>query len=168
MLKKILVLAAGLLLLGATAAGAQQYPPAGNTVTADDTTVAPGEPITLSAQKFQGSVTFTLFSAPVVLGTATANSAGVATITATIPSNTTPGTHRVEATGTGLDGQPLTVVLTITVTGAAGSGLPTTGSGSTTPLTQLAVAALAGGGLLVLLANRRRSARAEARETVGV
>ena len=167
MLKKILVLAAGLLLLGTGVAGAQQYPPAEESATVSDTTVEPGQPITIRVEGFQGTVTFTLFSAPVVLGTATANSAGVATLTATIPENTTPGTHRIDATGTGLDGQPLTVSVNITVLGA-GTGLPTTGSGSTTPLTQTAVAALAAGGLLVLLANRRRSTRREARETVGV
>jgi hypothetical protein len=170
MLKKVVALAAMVLFLGAAAAGAQEYPPADDTVTVSDTTVEPGQPVTLSARVFQSgsTVTFTFFSAPVVLGTATANSSGVATLTATIPSNATPGTHRIEATGTGADGQPLTVVINITVLGAAGSGLPTTGSGSTAPLTQLAAAALAGGGLLVLLANRRRGARAEARETAGV
>jgi LPXTG-motif cell wall-anchored protein len=61
------------------------------------------------------------------------------------------------------------VSVNVTVLGAtAGSNLPTTGSGSTAPLTQMAVAALAGGGLLVLLANRRRATRSQVRETAGV
>src|SRR3546814_3577248 len=43
--------------------------------------------------------TFTLFSAPVVLGTATANAQGVVSLTATIPASTTPGAHRIEVSG---------------------------------------------------------------------
>lgn len=169
MVKKILMLGAVLLFLTAGAAQAQTYPPGGNTVTANDTTVTPGQSITLSAQVFQpgATVTFTLFSAPVVLGTATANSSGVATLTATIPSNTTPGTHTIEATGTGSNGQPLTVVLSITVAGA-GTGLPVTGSSNTTPMTQVGVAAIAAGGLLVLLAKRRHDRKAAAREVASV
>jgi LPXTG-motif cell wall-anchored protein len=171
MLKKVVALVAMVLLVGATAAGAQEYPPAGDTVTVSDTTVEPGEPITVNAQVYQPSstVTFTFFSEPVMLGTDTANGSGVASLTATIPANATPGTHRIDATGTGADGQPLTVSVNVTVLGAtAGSNLPTTGSGSTAPLTQMAVAALAGGGLLVLLANRRRAERSQVRETAGV
>jgi hypothetical protein len=36
-----------------------------------DSSVAPGETITVRAQPFVGEVTFTLFSEPAVLGTAT-------------------------------------------------------------------------------------------------
>jgi len=169
MLKKVVLLAAALVLVTAGTAAAQDYPPAGDTVTVSDTTVEPGQSITLSARTFQAgsTVTFTLFSAPVVLGTATANSSGVATITATIPANTAPGTHTIEATGVDEAGNPLTVTTTITVLGGA-ADLPTTGSASTTPMTQVALAVLAGGGLLVLLANRRRTTKTEVRETAGV
>ncbi|MGQ0433935.1 MAG: hypothetical protein ACT452_16185 [Microthrixaceae bacterium] len=167
MVKKVLVLAALLLFATAGVAQAQTYPPEGNTLTANDTTVAPGDPITLTAQTYQvgASVTFTMFSAPVVLGSATANSSGVATLTTTIPAGTTSGTHRVEATGTGANGQPLTLVLSITVGPA---GMPVTGTANTTPMTQIAIGALAAGGLLMLMANKRRSAKADARETASV
>lgn len=166
MTKRILALAAVLLSAMAGTAVAQTYPPGGNTATANDTTVAPGDAITLSAQIFQpgSTVTFTLFSAPVVLGTATANSSGVATLTTTIPAGTAAGTHTVEASGTGSTGAALTVVLSITVL-AGGTGLAVTGSPSTAPMTQIAIGAIAAGGLLLLLANRRRSAK---RETAGV
>lgn len=173
MIKKILLLSAGLLFAAAgtaSAAPAQDcYPLCSNGVTSSDTTVSPGESITLSARTFQGNVTFTLFSEPVVLGTVAANSDGVATITTTIPANTSPGTHRVEATGTGVDGQPLTVVLSITVAGSgAGGVMARTGTSSTVPMTQVAIAALAGGGLLVLMANKRRGTKVQARDTAGV
>lgn len=160
MLKKTLALAAVLLFATAGAAGAQAYPPADTeSVTVSDTTPAPGQPITITADGFLSSSTstFTLFSAPVVLGTATANAQGVVSLTATIPASTTPGAHRIEVSGTGADGQPLTVVQNITVTGAAGADLPTTGSDSALPLTQVAIGVMAFGGLMVVIANKRRS-----------
>lgn len=175
MLRKLLPLALTLAaaLAVAAPAGAQSYPPAGNTATASDTTVQPGQPVTFTAKTFQPGteVTFTLFSAPVVLGTAIADSNGVATLTTTIPESTSPGTHTVEASGVGANGQPLTVSFTITVLGAAADAatIPATGSSSTVPMTQLAVGILALGGLLVLLANRRRAAQPDdVRETAGV
>lgn len=170
MVKKVLALAAVLLLATAGAAQAQPYPPGGNTITADDTTVAPGESITLSAQIYQSGapVTFTLFSGSVVLGTATANSGGVATLTTTIPANTAPGSYTIEASGTGANGQPLTLVLSITVTGAGTSGLPVTGSSNSGTMTQVAIAAIAAGGLFVLMANKRRSSKLDEREPASV
>lgn len=168
MLKKTLALAAVLLFATAGVAGAQTYPPADTpSVEASDTTPAPGQQITLTADGFLpgSSSTFTLFSAPVVLGTATANAQGVASLTTAIPANTTPGSHRVEVSGTGANGQPLTVVLPITVTGAAGSNLPTTGTDSALPLTQIAIGVMAFGGLMVVMANKRRTAN---RDTAGV
>jgi hypothetical protein len=167
MVKRLLALAAVLLIAMAGTAAAQAYPPGGNTITANDTTVAPGDSITLTAQIFRpGSVvTFTMGS--VVLGTATANSSGVASLTTTIPAGTAPGTHTIQATGTSSTGAPLTVVLSITVA-AGGTGLPVTGSPSTAPMTQIAIGAVAAGGLLLLLANRRRSAKHPEHETAGV
>lgn len=169
MIKKVLALTAVLLFATAGAAQAQTYPPAGNGITANDTTVAAGDPITLTAQTFQAgaSVTFTLFSVPEVLGTATANSSGVATLTTTIPAGTTSGSHTIKATGIGANGQALTVALSITV-GAGTSGIPVTGSSNTVPMSQIAIGAIAAGGLLVLLANKRRSAKTDTRDTASV
>ncbi len=53
---------------------------------------------------------------------------------------------------------------TITVTGAGAGGgsgtgagtLPKTGSSNSVPMSQIALGAIAGGGLLVLVANKRR------------
>lgn len=169
MFKKTLALAAVLLFATAGIAGAQTYPPADTpSVAVSDTTPAPGQPITITADGFLpgSTATFTLFSAPVVLGTATVNAQGVVSLTATIPANTTPGAHRIEVSGTGANGQPLTVVQNITVTGAAaGSNLPTTGSDTSIPLTQVAIGVMAFGGLMVVMANKRRNA---SRQTAGV
>ena len=171
MVKRLLALGAVVLIAAAGPAGAQDYPPGGDDVAVSDSSVEPGQPITISAQIFQPgtSVTFTLFSAPVVLGTATADANGVATITATIPTTAAAGTHTIEASGIGADGQPLTVTQTITVLGATGAGsMPDTGSSNSVPATQVAIAAITGGGLLVLLGYKRRSAKTEVRETAGV
>lgn len=172
MLKKILLLSAALLFVSAGAAAAQDaYPPGGNTITTNDATVAPGGAMVLGIQVCRPgtSASFAL-DGSTALGTATATNSGVATLNATIPSSTAPGSHAINGSCTGSNGQPLALVLSFTVTGGTGAGnLPTTGSSSTTPMTEIAVAAIAGGGLLVLLANRRRSAhRTEARETAGV
>lgn len=167
MVKKILLLATAALFATAGAAHAGDGYADDDTLTISDSTVEPGDAVTATAQTFLSGaqVTWTLFSAPIVVGTSTANAAGVATITFTVP-NVPAGTHRLEATGTGADGQPLTVATTLTVTGAGtgtgtgqGGGLPKTGSDSAVPMTQIALGAIAGGGLLVLLANKRRTNR---------
>jgi LPXTG-motif cell wall-anchored protein len=177
MLKKILGFAAIVLATTVASSGVASaqdaYPPAGDTVAASDTTVEPGQPVTISARTFCAGcpVTFMLFSEPINLGTVDADANGVATITFTVPEELSAGTHTVEASGTGADGQPLTVTTTITVTGAAGGAgggnLPTTGNDSAISMSQVALAAIVGGGLLVLVANKRRSSTPE-RETAGV
>ncbi len=165
MIKKILALSAVLLFATAGAAQAQTYPPEGNSFTANDTSVAAGGTMVLGIQICQAASTaaFTLESTS--LGTATANSSGVATLNATIPSDTTAGAHTITGTCTGADGEPLTLVLGITI-GAATT--PATGSSNTVPMTQMAIGAITAGGLLVLLANKRRSAKVATSETAGV
>lgn len=173
MMKKTLVLAVALLIAMAGTAAAQTYPPAGGgPVTVSDTTPTPGQAVTIVASGFQPGtdVTFMLYSQPVNLGTATADAAGTATLQATIPANIAPGTHTIEATGTGTDGLPRTVTLQITVVAPGGAGvgdLPRTGSDSAIPMSQIAVGAIALGGLMVLVAGKRRN-RTDARETAGV
>lgn len=170
MLKKILGLAAVVLFATAATASAQAAPPSYNgrpsSVTVSDGTVEPGQTVKTDAQIFTpgATVTFTFFSAPVVLGTAVADANGVASLTWSVPANADAGTHRVEASGLGINGQPLTVSTTIQVAGA-GSALPTTGSDSSVPLTQLAIGVMVFGGLMVVMANKRRAA---ARDTAGV
>lgn len=165
MVKKVLTLAAVLLFAMAGAAQAQTYPPEGDSFTADDTSVAPGGTIVLGIQicRAASTASFTLESDS--LGSATANTDGVATLNATIPSDTSPGSHTITGACTGADGQPLTMVLGITVEGAA---VPVTGSSNTMPMTQIALGAITAGGLLVLVANKRRAAKADARDTASV
>lgn len=145
-------------------ASAQAYPPPANQIRClnDDDLVFPqGGEAVFDARTFMAgsAVTWTLFSAPVVLGTVDADAQGVSTITTNIPLDTTVGAHRVEATGVDPDGDPLTLVLNISVVApgqAPADPLPRTGSSSTLPMAQIAVAAIVAGGFLVILTNRRR------------
>jgi LPXTG-motif cell wall-anchored protein len=160
----VAIAAAALLALAAPAQG-QQYPPDTVFITVSDTTVVPGQPIDISAGLFvPGSpASFTFFSQPVNLGTATADADGVATLSVTIPSDATPGTHTITASGTGIDGEPLSVSTTVTVLadGAAGAddgatgGLPRTGS-DPMPIARIAAALVAVGGGLLFITRRRR------------
>lgn len=173
MIKKTLLLAAALVVVLAGTAGAQDYPPSGDRIDATRTTVAPGESMVLGIQICvpASSASFVLDNTT-TLGTGTANQAGRAEATVTIPSNTAPGSHTITGSCPDPDGGTLTQVLGITVTApgqAAARPLPETGSGNALPLSQVAIAAIAGGGLLVLLADRRRRAgRAAVRDTAGV
>lgn len=164
MLKGLVGLALVALLAIAPAAAAQQYPPSDNSITSPTgTTYNPGDPATFSAKTFQAGseTTFTFFSDPVTLGTVRANSAGVATINTRIPANAAPGRHTVRASGINPQGQPLNVDLAITVRGD-GAPLPRTGASNSVDLSRVGIAALAGGGLLVLASKKRRDRMASA------
>lgn len=152
------------LLASVATASAQAYPPPRNIIIAPgnpDLVFPPGQPATFQAECFLpgSTVTFTLDG--VVLGTAVANDDGVVTITATIPADTPLGPATVIATGTGCDGQVLSLALGITIAAAQAppaEPLPRTGSSSSLPMAQIAVATIVAGGFLMIMANKRRAA----------
>lgn len=150
----------------AASAGAQVYPPGTVSLTASTTAPGPGDPITFEAEGFQGEVDFTLFSDPVDLGSATANAEGVAVLNTTIPVDTAPGQHTVVASGLDLSGNPTSASIALTVAGevqsagdeaASGGDLPRTGSDKSFPLVRAGAVLVVAGGVLVLIARRRRS-----------
>lgn len=153
----------------AVPAGAQEYP-GGGSITVVPVNPSPGQTITVTATGFEpGSpVTFTLFSAPIDLGTVNADASGVASASYALPSNFPLGAHTVQAAGTAPDGSPLTLSTTINVVPAGSTGtspgrsgsLPRTGSDSTNLLRGAALLIAAGGA--VVLVTRKRSARANA------
>jgi LPXTG-motif cell wall-anchored protein len=171
MLRRVFVAAGVALVALATPAAAQQYPPPVNSFTVSDTTPTPGQTITATAQTFAAgaSVTMTLTSDPVVLATATADGSGVVSTSATIPADTTLGSHTLTAAGDAPDGSTLSLTVSLNVVPADGAGgggtgnLPRTGDDSSIPLARigLALAAL-GGVILAVSAKRRRSAAAAA------
>jgi hypothetical protein len=104
-------------------------------------------------------------STPQALGSAVANSSGVATLTTTLPANLSAGAHTIRAVGTDASGAPLNVTTTITVaaagattttttTAASPTGLAATGS-SSAGLVRIGVVIAVLGGLLLLAGKRR-------------
>jgi hypothetical protein len=167
MVKRMVVAAAVTLGLLAAPAAAQQYPPAQNSLTVSDTTPTPGQTIDITAQTFvSGStVTLTLDSGPVVLGTPTSDPSGVARQSATIPASTPLGAHTIVAQGTASDDTPLTLTVSINVVAADGSGgsgtsggLPRTGDDTSLPLARIGLALAAAGGVITAVAAKRRKA----------
>jgi hypothetical protein len=120
-------------------------------------------------------VSYTFFSDPVDLGTATADATGTATLTFDLPAGTTLGTHTVVAEGTNEFGQPdrneVTVVVrdcsTTPPGGGGGGGTGGTGGGGGTDLARtgtdlsnplrLAVVLFAAGAALILAARKRQA-----------
>src|SRR5262245_43530800 len=175
MIKGLIAAVALAVVAMAAPAGAQQYPPAVNSLTISDTTPSPGQTITIEGRTFaQGSsVTLTLFSDPVVLGSAVADAAGVIALQATIPADLPLGAPPVTAPSPPPDGPPLSRSVSLTVVPAQGAGagagagsgnLPRTGSDSSIPLAKLGLGLAAAGGLITAIAAKRRKAAAAAAE----
>ncbi len=174
MMKRLVAVMALAVVGMAGPAAAQQYPPAVNSLTISDSTPTPGETVTLIGRTFAGgsTVTVTLFSEPVVLGSATADAAGVMALQATIPQNTPLGSHTITADGTAPDGSPLSLSVSLTVvpaaanargsgTGGSGGGgaaghLPRTGDSWSLTLAKLGLGLAAAGGVITALAAKRR------------
>ena len=163
MVKRLLIVGVVVLTALAAPAAAQQYPPAVNSLTVSDTTPTPGQTISIEGRTFAAGSTATvvLTSDPVTLGSPTADAAGVIALNATIPADTTLGSHTLTATGPAPDGTTLSLSLTLDVVAADGSGtgsgsLPDTGSNSSIPLAQVGLGLAAFGGVVVALAGRRR------------
>ena len=155
---------AAVLVLSVGTASAQYNVPA--TITASTSTPAAGGPITLTAKGFGSGTTvqFSVESTPQALGSAVANSSGVATLTTTLPANLSAGAHTIRAVGTDPSGAPLNVTTTITVAAAGATttttaaasptGLAATGS-SSAGLVRIGVVIAVLGGLLLLAGKRQ-------------
>ncbi len=191
MLKKItLLLAVGLVLAPAGAAQAQLYPPQAcnaGLLSASDTTVVPGQQISISGCGFAPNtrieITFesvpqllrSLLSLPTSSSTSESFSTDVV-----IPSDAPPGGHTLKASGLGADGGRLVLSIPVEVSDpdaslggggsaagggrtASGSGsLARTGSGATLALLQAGLALVpVGAGLVAVVHRRRRSQPAE-------
>lgn len=156
-MKKLLGTVAGLALalaLPVSAAWAQ-YPPA-NTIEMSDTTVTRGQNVTAQACCFSGTVNWTAQSTPRSVGTSQADANGVATITFAVPSDFENGTHTLFASGFDVNGAPLTLSTTFTVTSG---GLTPTGSNSI-PWLLIGVGAVTVGSTFVGVSKRRSKAAA--------
>ena len=148
----------------AAPAEAQQYPPEEEGVQVSDTTVTPGQPITIAGCCISGEGVITIESAPQVIGSTTGDpDDGSFSAQVTIPSDITPGTHTIRVSGEAFDGSgPVVYSTTVTVVGGAAPGagtLPRTGDDTTIPLTRVAIMLVAVGSAFVIGARRRATAR---------
>jgi len=96
------------------------------TIELSPSTVQAGKSISVTGRGYQPgeTVTFTLFSDPIALGSATADASGSFTYTATIPVTVAPGTHTLRVAGV-LSGGLAERVLRVTA--ATAPGLPDPG-----------------------------------------
>lgn len=144
----------------AWAAPAFAYGPGGvPNLTSSTSTTAPGGSLLVSGANFvpNEGITITLHSTPVTLATTTADPSGSFSVTVTIPSNTTPGTHTILATGATGDSSSTTLVVSGSVTSATvTSGLAFTGA-DIAAMAGFGAIALAIGGMLILTTRRRRA-----------
>jgi hypothetical protein len=164
----MLSMAAALLTIVASPALAQYPPLPDDGVVVSDTTVVPGQVVTVAGSGWEPGtvVTLTLFSDPVVLGTAEVDADTSFSTEVKIPETVEPGTHTLQVSGTGDDGEPRVVELTLEVLAAAGvddvtttadaAGLAFTGSNGRLGL-GLAAALLVSGGVALWMARRRRN-----------
>jgi hypothetical protein len=111
--------------------------------------VAPGGTVIFTGGGFapNSTVTVTLHSDPIVLGTTTANAQGNFTFEAVIPDGLDPGEHRLEASGVDPAGNPLVVVQTINVVSPEVLGATQTETSGALPYTGSDVVRYAGLGL---------------------
>lgn len=133
--------------------------PAASIALSDDT-LEPGAELTITGRNFKpgSTASFTLFSEPVLLGTAVADAAGVVTLRVTLPQDVAAGAHTIVISGVGMDGAAVDVSAAIAIAALAASdgGLATTGA-SAKVLGGLAIALLMAGASVFVM-NRRRAA----------
>lgn len=137
------------------------YPPGQCRLTENRTTVAPGGHVTLHGDGYDANepVQIDLHSTPVRVATTTSTSSGTFTVTVTVPADTTPGQHMFSAYGTRSTNY-LTVPITVVAAASSSNGLAFTGA----EIAGMTVGGLAvlGGGVVLLVAGRRRRALAVA------
>jgi LPXTG-motif cell wall-anchored protein len=161
----VVVLVVALFALATGTAIAQPYNQPSGALTLSETTVDPGQALTATGRGFRalGSVDMAFESSPVALGTFQADASGVVTARVTVPSNATPGTHQIAATGPAPDNATLVLRATLTVRAAGDPGAATnsaplvrTGSSSVIPLTTAGIVLVFVGATVWFLARRRR------------
>jgi hypothetical protein len=157
---------AGLAIAGAPGiAAAGSYPPIAPTVEVTPASIVCGADVTVSGTGWLGgsTVTITLTSDPVVLGSATVAADGSFQGTFATPTPLDVGQHSVTASGTASDGTAATASTTLTVSrcgGAGGGALALTGSDGLGLLEIAVVLILIGLVLAIALRRRRRAALA--------
>jgi hypothetical protein len=149
-----------------TPASAKPYPPKKPTCQVSDTTLSPGEQVTVSGKHWKpgSTVTITLRPEGIHLGSATVGTNGRFSAVVTIPTNgVTAGPHTIECSGIDRKGNPVVLGTTITISGivsGGGGGAAFTGSTLNVPLWTVILAGLFALGVALVMLGRRRRRRA--------
>ena len=147
--------------LVAAPASAQQYPPKKPTCQVSDTTISPGDQVTVSGKHWKpgSTVTFTLRPEGINLGSATVGQNGKFSAVVTIPSSVQPGAHTIVCSGTDRHGDPAILATTVQILGGVvggGGGAAFTGTVLNVPVWMLLIAALFAAGVVTVAIGRRR------------
>ena len=143
------IVSLGLVLL-ATSASAQTYPPTPSPLTVSKSSVRPGGSVTVAGAGCQASDTVAVDLGETQIASTTADESGSFNTDVTIPSSTAPGSYTLRASCSG--GTAFTA--TITVAAASGGGLPFTGA-NLLPGVLLGAGLILAGGLLLASIRRR-------------
>ena len=124
-------------------------------------TARPGARITLTGTEFApgSTVTFVVYSTPLTLGAATADTAGTAVLTVTLPAGLELGRHTLVAYGTAGQGGPRSLTAAITLARAPNGNAVLASTGTDLALPLSAGLTLLTVGSLILLATRGRGRR---------
>jgi hypothetical protein len=145
--------------MGLAGTAAAQYPLNGPTIAVVGVS---GNTVNVSGSGWQAGaqITVTIQSAPVALGTVTANAAGTFSQNFTIPCSIGNGAHTVSASGIAADGTSRTASTQVTLSNCTVSAgkLAFTGSNSTFPFAAAGVALVLVGSVLTVSMRRRRTA----------
>ena len=145
--------------LVATPASAQPYPPKKPTCQVSDTTINPGDQVTVSGKHWQrgSTVTFTLQPEDINLGSTTVGQNGKFSAVVTIPDSVEPGPHTIVCSGFDRKGNPFVLAIAVTILGVVGGGgAAFTGTVLNVPVWLLLIAALFAAGVVAVAIGRRR------------
>ena len=144
--------------LVAAPASAQQYPPKKPTCGVSDTTISPGDQVTVSGKHWQpgSTVTFTLQPEGINLGSATVGQNGKFSAVVTIPDSVEPGAHTIVCSGIDRKGDPFVLGITVQIGVVGGGGAAFTGTVLNVPLWIVLIAALFAAGVVAVAIGRRR------------
>jgi hypothetical protein len=147
--------------LVATPASAQPYPPKKPTCQVSDTTVSPGDQVTVSGKHWRpgSTVTFTLQPEGINLGSTTVGVNGKFSAVLTIPEDVVPGPHTIQCSGINRRGDPVVRAITIQILAGVvggGGGTAFTGTVLNVPLWMVLIAALFVAGVVTVAIGRRR------------
>jgi 5'-nucleotidase len=151
----MLGLAAAVLMVAAPAYAA--YPPGGPTAAASDTTVTPGQTITVSGSRWLADSTVRLYFDGSFVKTAAVDPGHFST-PFTVPSSTSVGQHALTVRGTDRNDAPASVTILLSVVGSG--SLAFTGANVTGWMVVIPLLLILGTALM--LVGRRRHARQKA------